>query len=302
MPQVFVLFFVFLLGFILTAWASVGLPHEELSAKDKVGVTQETKEKQLTKEKQEKKNKKETKKKTGQQPVTRAGGINTLDALMDLTIPAPRGQKVFGASEVSFDHAAAYVGKIDALQRSLEKSRAAFAQPLVTQGDVESLSPYEQWQVFLRKTAYLSRKAQIEAVQSFINRTPYHHDSDSTGSGDTWKDPEDFLTFGGDSEDFAITKYISLRLLGLSPDRLRVAVVFDHKKDIYRAVTLVYANTDVLVLDETKNEINAARDLKDLSPVYSFNEKHIWYHWKQGSMPPNQFLQTETQRQYKIFP
>jgi predicted transglutaminase-like cysteine proteinase len=277
---------IFLLGFVLTAWASVGLPHQELSLSEKTQTTQ-------------KKNKTPTIKKP--QRIDRAG-IYTMDALMDLNIAPPRGQNVFNSNEISFDTPSAYVGKIEALQRFLEKSRVAFQQSIVLSDDSQDESLFNQWQVFLKKTAYLSQKAQIEAVQAFVNRTPYHHDSDSTRSGDAWKDPEDFLTFGGDSEDFAIVKYISLRLLGISPERLRIAIVFDQEKSIYRAVTLVYANTDVLVLDETKNDISVSRDIPHLVPVYSFNENHIWYHWKKDGRPPAQFLQTDMQKQYPVFP
>lgn len=290
MLRFFFFVFVFVLGFVLTAWASVGLPRQELSLS-------------------EKKQPQDTKKTIPDAPaaaktsisIPRAG-IYSTDALMDLNIAPPRGQNIFNASEIAFDTPSAFVGKIESLQRSLEKARTAFTQPVVAPEDEQEDSPFRQWQVFLKNTAYLSQKAQIEAVQAFVNRTPYHHDSDATGSGDMWKDPEDFLTFGGDSEDFAITKYISLRLLGLSPERLRVAIVFDQAKTIYRAVTLVYGNTDVLMLDETKNDISATRDIPNVVPVYSFNESHIWYHWKKGARPPAEFLQTDMQKQYPVFP
>ena len=287
MLRFFFFIFIFLLGFVLTAWASVGLPHQELSLAEKTPAKQKNQDTPINIKKP--------------QRLDRAG-INTMDALMDLNIAPPRGQKVFDANEIAFDNPSAFVGKIQALQRFLQKARTGFEESILTSDNSQGESPFNQWQVFLKKTAYLSQKAQIEAVQAFVNRTPYHHDSDSTGSGDAWKDPEDFLTFGGDSEDFALTKYISLRLLGISPERLRIAIVFDQEKLIYRAVTLVYANTDVLMLDETKNEISTTRDITDIVPVYSFNENHIWYHWKKDARPPAQFLQTDMQKQYPVFP
>ncbi len=287
MLRFFFFIFIFLLGFVLTAWASVGLPHQELSFAEKA---------------QPKQKKKDTPPSIKKPQRLDRAGINTMDALMDLNIAPPRGQKVFDANEIAFDNPSAFVGKIQALQRFLQKARTGFEESILTSDNSQGESPFNQWQVFLKKTAYLSQKAQIEAVQAFVNRTPYHHDSDSTGSGDAWKDPEDFLTFGGDSEDFALTKYISLRLLGISPERLRIAIVFDQEKLIYRAVTLVYANTDVLMLDETKNEISTTRDITDIVPVYSFNENHIWYHWKKDARPPAQFLQTDMQKQYPVFP
>ena len=287
MLRFFFFIFIFLLGFVLTAWASVGLPHQELSFAEKA---------------QPKQKKKDTPPSINKPQRLDRAGINTMDALMDLNIAPPRGQKVFDANEIAFDNPSAFVGKIQALQRFLQKARTGFEESILTSDNSQGESPFNQWQVFLKKTAYLSQKAQIEAVQAFVNRTPYHHDSDSTGSGDAWKDPEDFLTFGGDSEDFALTKYISLRLLGISPERLRIAIVFDQEKLIYRAVTLVYANTDVLMLDETKNEISTTRDITDIVPVYSFNENHIWYHWKKDARPPAQFLQTDMQKQYPVFP
>jgi hypothetical protein len=56
------------------------------------------------------------------------------------------------------------------------------------------------------------------------------------------------------------------------------------------------------VLDETKNDISVSRDMPHLVPVYSFNENHIWYHWKKDGRPPAQFLQTDMQKQYPVFP
>ncbi len=286
MFRLFFFVFVFLLGFMLTAWASVGLPNQELSSSKKTQTKQTKKEIPNTKK---------------PKSIDRSG-IYTPDALMDLNIAPPRGQKVFGTNELSFDNPSAYVGKIEALQQFLQKARVAFKNPIILSGDAQNESLFHQWQVFLKQTSYLSQKAQIEAVQAFVNRTPYHHDSDATGSGDTWKDPEDFLAFGGDSEDFALVKYISFRLLGIFPERLRIAIVFDQQKNIYRAVTLIYANTDVLMLDETKNDISITRDITYLVPIYSFNENHIWYHWKKGSRPPAQFIQTDMQKQYPVFP
>jgi predicted transglutaminase-like cysteine proteinase len=287
-PIVRVLFltFIFVLGFLLTAWASVGLPRQELSAStQKQAQSRPPSPQPIIKKPQR---------------IDRAG-INSADALMDLDIAPPRGLNIFDASEIAFDTPAAFVGKIESLQRYLQKSRIAFGQVALSE-DPENDTPFYQWQTFLKQTAYLASKGKIEAVQAFVNRTPYYHDSDSVGSGDVWKDPEDFLTFGGDSEDFALTKYISFRVLGIIPERLRIAVVFDQDKTLYRAVLLIYSNTDVLVLDETKNDISITQDLPHLAPVYSFNEHHIWYHWKKNTRPPTTFLQTDMQKQYPVFP
>ena len=287
-PIVRVLFltFIFVLGFLLTAWASVGLPRQELSAStQKQAQSRPPSPQPIIKKPQR---------------IDRAG-INSADALMDLDIAPPRGLNIFDASEIAFDTPAAFVGKIESLQRYLQKARIAFGQVALSE-DPENDTPFYQWQTFLKQTAYLASKGKIEAVQAFVNRTPYYHDSDSVGSGDVWKDPEDFLTFGGDSEDFALTKYISFRVLGIIPERLRIAVVFDQDKTLYRAVLLIYTNTDVLVLDETTNEVSITKDLPHLAPVYSFNEHHIWYHWKHNARPPAAFLQTDMQKQYPVFP
>ena len=235
--------------------------------------------------------------------------INTDDTLTDLNIAPPRSLQLLNSNEVAFEPAAAYLGKINNLQKYLSSAQAA---KLKTNPQIinESNDPNsenapsitDKWYQMLRNSQYLAPNAQIEAVQNFINRTPYRHDSDTNNVGDSWKSPEDFLNSGGDSEDFAIAKYISLRLLGVDTSRIRIAVVFDSSRNIYRAVTVLYGNNNCLILNEDRNEIISDQDTTNISPVYSFNEKTIWYHWQNGETPPTQFLQTDVQRTYKLFP
>ena len=54
-----------------------------------------------------------------------------------------------------------------------------------------------------------------------------------------WETPIDFLQHAGDREDFAITKYMTLRSLGVASESTRVAVVTDSQLSVAHAVLMV---------------------------------------------------------------
>ena len=75
--------------------------------------------------------------------------------------------------------------------------------------------------------AYQSKSihAMARNVNRMMNRTQYIVDNKNWGKSDYWATPIEFLTRGGDCEDFAIAKYTALRALGVPEDRMRIAIV-----------------------------------------------------------------------------
>ena len=71
------------------------------------------------------------------------------------------------------------------------------------------------WAALLRGLDGVPPRAQVEAVNRFVNGWTYRADADNYGRSDYWATPLEFFRRSGDCEDYVIAKYRSLRLLGL---------------------------------------------------------------------------------------
>jgi len=136
----------------------------------------------------------------------------------------------------------------------------------------------EDWQHFLQTLNERPAQAQISAVNAYANRHPYVLDIDNYGVPDYWATVRQFIVRDGDCEDYAITKYTSLRQLGVSPDTMRIVVVQDTNLRIAHAVLAIYTANDILILDNQIPEITSHRAIAHYVPVYSINERNWWMH------------------------
>ena len=137
------------------------------------------------------------------------------------------------------------------------------------------------WTSFLDSIRKQPRHAQLAAVNQWANMRPYVEDWVNWHVPDYWETPGEFLTRGGDCEDYAITKYFSLVRLGFSPDNLRVVIVNDTNLQAFHAVLAVRDDGVVWLLD---NQIPQAVPMDvavQYVPIYSLNERGWWMH----SMP-----------------
>ena len=137
-----------------------------------------------------------------------------------------------------------------------------------------------QWQDFIRVNAEVNKGERIQSVQAFVNRTAYIEDDALWGESDYWAAPGEFFARGGDCEDFAIAKYLSLRKLGFAADEMRIAVVRDTTQNQLHAVLLVEFRGDTLVLDNNAMRVLVWEQLPHYRPLYSFNEHDFRLHRK----------------------
>lgn len=118
-------------------------------------------------------------------------------------------------------------------------------------------------------------------VNTLVNKTPYIEDNQKWGMSDYWATPVEFLNRGGDCEDFAISKYTALRMLGVPEERLRVAIVQDLQKNIPHAILIVYTDDGAMILDNQSAEARFANDLTGrYRPIFSINRTAWWLHTK----------------------
>lgn len=119
----------------------------------------------------------------------------------------------------------------------------------------------------------------LQQVNNFYNHVPYLSDQQHWGQADYWATPIEFYaSWGGDCEDYAIAKYMSLKELGVPIERLRITYVRAVKIGETHMVLAYYpqADADPWILDNLVDEVQAGSSRTDLIPVYSFNDEDLW--------------------------
>lgn len=136
----------------------------------------------------------------------------------------------------------------------------------------------KQWLTYLESLKGQSLRRQLNSINQYANQKEYILDIDNYGLEDYWAIPKQFLDRGGDCEDYAITKLLSLRWLGYQQLQSRIVVLQDANLGIPHAVLAVYLDGDALILDNQVNEILSHRNIVHYIPIYSLDEKQWWVH------------------------
>jgi predicted transglutaminase-like cysteine proteinase len=138
--------------------------------------------------------------------------------------------------------------------------------------------PLQEWKAFVLGLGGLDRMTQLEAVNAYINRTPYQSDASRYGVADHWATPREFIGRTGDCEDYAIAKMLSLRLLGWSAQEMRIAVVMDENRNELHAVLIAYYNGTAYVLDNLSLLVREHTAVRHYRPIFSISEMAWHYH------------------------
>jgi predicted transglutaminase-like cysteine proteinase len=111
-----------------------------------------------------------------------------------------------------------------------------------------------------------------------MNRTRYVVDPRNYGVPDYWATPQQFLRRDGDCEDYAITKYLSLRALGVPSSEMRILVVQDLNLRLAHAILIVYHNGRALILGNQIKSVVDTSVVRHYKPIYPINENFWWLH------------------------
>ena len=93
----------------------------------------------------------------------------------------------------------------------------------------------------------------------------------------------EFLTRLGDCEDYAITKYVTLKRLGFDVSQMRVVVVQDLNLATGHAVLMVQLDGATYVLDNQIRQVTQEGQIRHYRALYSINEHHWWSHIYPGT-------------------
>ncbi|MFN3076328.1 MAG: transglutaminase-like cysteine peptidase [Alphaproteobacteria bacterium] len=139
----------------------------------------------------------------------------------------------------------------------------------------------KDWQKFLSGEKAKDALAQIKDVNEYVNKISYVTDPVNYGVPDVWNTPDEFFMNNGDCEDYAVTKFISLKALGFPADQMRVVAVQDLNLKVGHAILAVYVKDHVLILDNQIKQVADAAGIKHYKPVFSINETAWWRHTSQ---------------------
>jgi hypothetical protein len=119
----------------------------------------------------------------------------------------------------------------------------------------------------------------LQLANNFINRAEFAPSQHYHDGSNFRASPMAFLIQGsGDSEDFSIAKYITLREMGNDSSKLRLTYAQLQPNSASHMILAYYAKTDAepLVLDYLDKSIQQASDREDIRPIYSFKLEDIW--------------------------
>lgn len=124
---------------------------------------------------------------------------------------------------------------------------------------------------------------QLKEVNYFFNRNITHIDDiDNWGEEDFWATPFETMVQGaGDCEDYSTAKYKTLKLLNVSPEKLKlhyVRATIGRSNQTVAHMVLTYTddNYDHLVLDNLVPSLTPLEQRIDLIPVFAFNKNTLW--------------------------
>ncbi len=160
----------------------------------------------------------------------------------------------------------------------LDKTQALALQRYGAPG-VESVVA---WRRLMEEVRALPETEKLSRVNTFFNRRIlFKSDLEVWNQEDYWATPLEFMGMGaGDCEDFAIAKYITLQMLGIGNERLRMIYVRARTgaTSVAHMVLGFYPTPteEPLILDNLISSVRPASQRSDLSPVFSFNNDGLW--------------------------
>jgi predicted transglutaminase-like cysteine proteinase len=117
---------------------------------------------------------------------------------------------------------------------------------------------------------------QADAVQRIVNSRPYVEDQRQFGVGDLWQTPFAFWENGGDCEDYAIAKYMALRVLGFSDAQLRLTIMTRQSDREVHAVLLVAIGTEWYAADNLRRGLRRLGGYDSWKPEFSVSDAGFW--------------------------
>lgn len=159
------------------------------------------------------------------------------------------GVRLFGCTELRLAHSGSVPAWRAALGRHAAQNASDYSLCPARLRFLASSCGDRRW----AETAAAPRPAAgrdlLAWVNERINREPAMPDAALWQMSDYWATPREFLVLGGDCEDYAVAKFLLLRLAGWPADALRLVVTQDRRQGGHHAVLLARDGDEGAVLD-----------------------------------------------------
>jgi len=120
-------------------------------------------------------------------------------------------------------------------------------------------------------------RAQLGEINRAINLA-IRPESDMAQHGqiDVWSSPLDtFASGAGDCEDYAIAKFVALRMAGVAPEDIRIVVLRDLLRGEDHAVTLARLDGHWLTLDNRRMAMIEDADIRNYRPLFVLDDRRV---------------------------
>jgi len=161
------------------------------------------------------------------------------------------------------------------------------AQERYGAGAAETVS---SWRKLMEEQRGQPVEQQLNAVNTFFNRRIlYELDPVVWQQNDYWASPLEFMGRAtGDCEDYSISKYMTLLMLGVPNEKLRMIYVRARTAGAKTEAHMVLGyyedpTGEPVILDNLITSVRPASRRTDLSPVFSFNNQGLWVAGQQSS-------------------
>jgi predicted transglutaminase-like cysteine proteinase len=200
--------------------------------------------------------------------------------------PTNRSGKGFAAWRGLLALLAVYLALAAPPPAEAQRAPAALREQMAARLDPSRWPLLDDWLGMIAEAGALKEEASLIRVNDFINeRIAFDDDFSVWGQSDYWATPLE--TIGkrlGDCEDFAIIKYVSLRMAGVPDGKLRLVYAkarLDGPAGPAWVAHMVLAyypapSVEPFVLDNLVAAILPASRRPDLRPVFSFNSDGIF--------------------------
>ncbi|MGH1472636.1 MAG: transglutaminase-like cysteine peptidase [Cellvibrionaceae bacterium] len=162
----------------------------------------------------------------------------------------------------------------------------------------QTLSRLQLWISLIENNRASSDTEKLHAANDYFNhQITFSDDLSVWQKEDYWATPlETINKLHGDCEDFSLAKYVTLLLLGIPEERIRLIYVqaqlisSPNQLPVAHMVIAYYPtpNAEPLVLDNLIPQIQLASKRPDLIPVFSFNASSLWVSGQQSRYSDSQ--------------
>lgn len=201
-----------------------------------------------------------------------------------MPVQSPSAIPMFGTHQIYSSDLTPFARWIKLLSR-WEHEREDAAESCVSAHDSAPPCPPREWIALIARFRDQPLQAQIDGVNAAINAHPYVSALDNWGDPGRWETPFEFMRRNGQCQDYAITKFLLLRALGVPDDAMRLVVLRDIRRQVDHAVLVVTVAGRSLMLDNLAPHVVSAASNPDYRAYYSINESGWWMHLPNPLMP-----------------